>query len=715
MKKHWKLISLGVVMSLTLAIIIVNVFVVTLGQYHVLSQTDLEPHVTDLNVFTRTLQAKRGDILDRDGVAIATDSRTFNLYAILDENRMDGNKPAYVVDVQQTAEAIAPLIGMEVSDMVTLMSKDVYQTEFGLKGRNLSLSTKEAIEALNLPGIEFMNSYKRSYPLGVFSSNLIGLARYDDVQKIVKGQWGLESLYESELIGTNGSITYQQDLYGYILDGTTINETKAINGNSVYLTLDQTIQEALESAFQSTLDQIEAEDMFGAVMEIDTGKILAWGQSPSYDPNHIEQTSEQTFLNYGLQGALEPGSTFKAFTFAAAIDSSTIQVSDLFNADRFHVGTDANGKIIRSETPTRYGTITNFDRKDWGIITYEEAFIRSSNTGTAKLVTDMGKDIFYDYVQAFGFTTPVQPDRFLDTAGSIAYTYPIEVINTSFGQGVTVSVVQMLQAYSAILGDGSMIKPHFIDKIVDENNEVVYQSETEIVGNPIRPDTAKQVQNLMYGVVHNEQGSARRYNLDSVDIIAKTGTAQVVEDGKYSSENVISSVVIGFPYEDPQILIYYGYKVAMDDIFEDDVSGIKNLVHTISLMYENTNGNDVESTNQYFEIDLPQLVNHSISYALSTAKTLNISLEIIGDGVNIIDQYPKGTQSITSAQKVFLLTDGKQLTMPDMMGWTKKDVTNFWALTGIEIQSQGSGIVVDQSVTPGQRIEQSTKINVILE
>ena len=196
MKKHWKLISLGVVMSLTLAIIIVNVFVVTLGQYHVLSQTDLEPHVTDLNVFTRTLQAKRGDILDRDGVAIATDSRTFNLYAILDENRMDGNKPAYVVDVQQTAEAIAPLIGMEVSDMVTLMSKDVYQTEFGLKGRNLSLSTKEAIEALNLPGIEFMNSYKRSYPLGVFSSNLIGLARYDDVQKIVKGQWGLESLYE---------------------------------------------------------------------------------------------------------------------------------------------------------------------------------------------------------------------------------------------------------------------------------------------------------------------------------------------------------------------------------------------------------------------------------------------------------------------------------------------------------------------------------------
>ena len=221
--------------------------------------------------------------------------------------------------------------------------------------------------------------------------------------------------------------------------------------------------------------------------------------------------------------------------------------------DRFHVGTDANGKIIRSETPTRYGTITNFDRKDWGIITYEEAFIRSSNTGTAKLVTDMGKDIFYDYVQAFGFTTPVQPDRFLDTAGSIAYTYPIEVINTSFGQGVTVSVVQMLQAYSAILGDGSMIKPHFIDKIVDENNEVVYQSETEIVGNPIRPDTAKQVQNLMYGVVHNEQGSARRYNLDSVDIIAKTGTAQVVEDGKYSSENVISSVVIGFPYEDPQI------------------------------------------------------------------------------------------------------------------------------------------------------------------
>ena len=110
MKKHWKLISLGIVMLLTLTIVIVNVFVVTLGQYHVLSKTDLNPYVSDLNVFTRTLQAKRGDILDRDGVVIATDSRTFNMYAILDDSRMDGNKPAYVVDVEATAQAIAPLI-----------------------------------------------------------------------------------------------------------------------------------------------------------------------------------------------------------------------------------------------------------------------------------------------------------------------------------------------------------------------------------------------------------------------------------------------------------------------------------------------------------------------------------------------------------------------------------------------------------------------------
>lgn len=715
MKKHWKLISLGIVMLLTLTIVIVNVFVVTLGQYHVLSKTDLNPYVSDLNVFTRTLQAKRGDILDRDGVVIATDSRTFNMYAILDDSRMDGNKPAYVVDVEATAQAIAPLIQMDVSEMIALMSKDVYQTEFGTKGRNLSLSLKNEIDALNLPGIEFMNSYTRSYPLGIFSSNLIGLARYDDIEKKVKGQWGLETFYENELVGTNGSITYQQDLYGYILDGTTIDETKVVNGHNIYLTLDQTIQEALESAFVSTLEQTEATNLFGAVMEVDTGKILAWGQSPSYDPNNIETTSEQTFINYGLQGAIEPGSTFKAFTYAAGLDSSTINVNDLFDSKRFYVGVDANGKIIRSQEATRHGSVSNYEHKDWGLITYEEGFVRSSNTGTAQIVTDMGKDNFMDYIEAFGFVSPVKPDRFNDVSGAISYTYPIEVINTSFGQGITVTAIQMLQAYSAIMSDGTMVKPYFIDKIVDENNELIYQSETEVVGNPIRLDTAKTLQDLMHGVVNDDFGTAKRYKLDSVDIIAKTGTAQLVEEGRYSTENVISSVVLGFPYEDPQILIYYGYQVPMSQIFYDDVSGIKNLVHTISLMYENDNGNGVESTNQYYEIDLPQFVNHSITYSLSYAKAIDLSIEIIGDGTTVVSQLPKGNQKVSNSQKVFVLTDGDTLTMPDMTGWTQKDINNYIILTGYNIKMNGSGVVISQSITPGQKIDQTMLIDVILE
>lgn len=715
MRKYWRFLTLGIIMLLTLTIVIVNVFVVTLGQYHSLSNTSLSPYVENLNIFTKEQLAKRGDILDRDGTVIATDSYSYNLYAILDENRMNGLVPAYVVDKEQTAIQLSEIINLSKESILSLLNRDVYQTEFGTAGRNLTLEQKEAIDALALPGLAFHESFNRYYPLGVFASNLIGLARFDENLNRVTGQWGLESLYEEELAGVNGSITYQQDLHGYFLDSTTISEVKEVDGSSIYLTLDQSIQEGLEAAFTSTLSQVEATNLFGSVMEIDTGKILAWGQSPSYDPNEIKETSEATFLNYGLQGSFEPGSTFKAFTYAAAIDSGSVSMNDLYDSNIFYVGVDDNGNLMRSQKPTGYGYIRNYEFwKDYGLLTYAEGFARSHNTSTAELVVKMGDERFYDYIKAFGFLESVNPDKFNDTPGYASYYYPIEIINSSFGQGITVSMIQMLQAYSAIMSDGTMVKPHFIDKIVNEQNEVTYQSQTEVVGTPIRNTTAKHIQDLMHDVVYADEGTARRYQVEGIDLIAKTGTSQVVIDGKYSDDQVITSVILGFPYDDPKILIYYGYQVDFDNIYDADVSGIKNLVHNLSLMYEE-NDNGVESSNEYFEVEMPQFTSHNLSYALTHANQLNIHLEVIGDGQVVKKQLPEGNSKTMNYQKMFVLTDGSTIKMPDMKNWTKKDVTNFASLVGIEVEFNGSGLVNEQSIAIGTILEQSSKLLIHLQ
>lgn len=713
-KKHRKLIVLALLMLFTLAIIIANVFVVTIGQYHVLSKTNLQPYVDNLNVYTDTLQAKRGSIYDRDGNTIATDSHTFNLFAVLDTSRMDGNKPAHVVNKEETARLLAPIIEMPQEQLLDHLNRDLYQTEFGLYGRNLPLATKQAIDALELPGIEFEESFTRSYPQGVFASNLIGLARYNEHHQRVIGQWGFESTYDDVLAGINGEITYQQDIYGYILDDTTINETKSVDGNSIYLTLDETIQEALEQAFQSTTQQVDATNLFGAVMEVKSGEILAWGQSPSYNPNSIDEVSDATFINYGLQGTFEPGSTFKAFTFAAAIDSGAATMDQLTDTSRFYVGVDENGNLVRSSTPTRYGSIHNYQQRDWDQIPYYDSFARSSNTASAELLTKTGANTFYNYLMDFGFTTPVNPDNLSDVSGTINYTYPIEKINTSFGQGVSVSVIQMLQAYSAILSDGSMVKPHFVDKIVDETGSIIYQSETEVVGHPIRETTARQLQDLMHHVVYSENGTATRYQIDGIDLIGKTGTSQIVIDGSYSDDEVIASVVLGFPYEDPEIMIYYGYQVPGAVAFKDDLSGIKNLVHTLSLMYDATHSEDVVS-NDSQSVTLPTFVNHSLNYALNQAVHHDLQIEVIGNGDTIIKQLPEGNKKIVNSQKVFLLTNGDSIVMPDMTGWGKKDVINYWSLSGLETATQGSGHVVSQSIQPSEKVEPNSTIHVTLE
>lgn len=712
-----KLTILLIVFLLTLVILITNVFVVSVLGYHAYTGTNIKPQAESIHIASETLSARRGRILDASGSVIASDNQTYDLVAIVESSRKnpDGS-PAYVANKEDTATKVAPIIGMDPQEMLTVLYQEgLYQVQFGNYSRRLSLSQKEQIQALELPGLVFYESFDRSYPLGIFSSNLVGFATYDQDSQESVGHLGIESKFNDQLVGTNGKRVFQQANNGFIIDDTTIQETPAINGKDIYLTLDQGIQETLEMVISTTKDRVEGStNHFGIVMEVETGRIVGMSQDPKFKLD--DKPEDMVFTNFNLDSQIEPGSTFKAFTFAAAIDSGHYNGQELFDSSMFYVGIDENGRPYRAAGPQGFGQIKNAGYRDFGMIPYDSAFKFSSNVGTSQMLLNMGTDTFLNYMNAFKFAEPIETDRMMTSTGSINYNYPIEQLNTTFGQGVTVNPLQMVQGYSAILNDGVMVKPHFVDRIVDTfSNTVTYQSQTEVVGQPIKAETAHQVTDLMRACVADEDGFCHTYGIEGTEVIAKTGTAEMVIDGKYDESQHIHSVVLALPYDDPKVLVYFGYQADYLAGIADTKDGVKSLLKTLSLKYDQTQGVQIEAFNNLQISEVPHLINHTLDYA--NQKVANTGFEVIriGNGNQVIDQLPRSNQEILSNQRFFILTSKEGWLMPDMTNWTLKDITNFWSLTGIQVTTTGSGRVIAQDIPVGAEINLETQINVQLK
>lgn len=714
MNKRGKGLIINLLFFITLALIASNVFLVTVPGYHVYTKENLKTYTQNLNYSEDTIFARRGNIYDNDGTLLATDTQSYNLVAYLSNTRMDGKKPAYVVDKENTANELSTILDMSPKEILAYLNRNLYQTEFGTKSRNLTLNQKRAIENLKLPGIGFINSFSRAYPKGNLASNLLGLASYDEQAYKTLGKFGVELLFDAELKGENGTRVAQKDKYGYIIDQATVTIDPAIHGNDIYLTIDQTLQETLEASFKLTQRDVASEVAFGIVMEAKTGKVLAVGQSPALDlKNPIDN-----YLNYPLLTTFEPGSTMKAFSYSAYIDQGFYDETRKVPTRVFYVGSD-NGKLFQSKVPTRHGRVTNANQRDWGLRSLDESFPLSLNTVTSMMVAEMGADSYLDYLKNFGFLTPVNTNRFLDPAGTIAYKYPLEQINTSFGQAITVSALQLLQGYSAIVTDGTMVKPYFVDKIVDPSTkETIYTGSTTIVGNPIKESTAKKMQQLMRDVIAGPY-YYHNYGTENVDIIAKTGTAQVADPkGGYSKDKTLHNIVMALPAEDPQFLIFYGYitKAGVARL-NDTREAHRNIVDAITVRYLRHQQQDdkVDHNNEIREIVLPQLINHTFNYAKSKMEDLNVKLVKLGQGDQIIAQLPLGDTTMFNNETVFLKMDNQPLTMIDLTGLTRKEVTNFARLANISLTIEGEGVVKSQSIKVNQEIKENDTLHIVLK
>jgi penicillin-binding protein 2B len=547
----------------------------------------------------------------------------------------------------------------------------------------------------------------------VFASHLIGFAQYDAEKDSLVGKMGVEAIFNELLSGENGYEKYRVDKNGYrMLDGN-LEEAAAVNGATIVLTIDKGIQESLEMAFDMTINTHKAELVWGSVMEIATGRILAWGHAPSFDPNNI---NIENYSNVGMQYAYEPGSTMKTFTYAAAMDIGKYVGTDTFDSNYFRMGIE-KGLPVRTDDPGKtFAIINNYMKRTYGRVDFDFAYLLSLNTGIATLLTTvLPPSTYEEYLDKFGFFKPVNTDVYPEVEGVKNFRYPLEMITTGFGQGSSVTMLQMLQAYSAIFSDGTMVKPYFVEKVFDERtSEIIYQAQPTIVGKPIKESTALQMQALMDRTI-NDGGTSRNYQIPEVRTMGKTGTSQVAIDGQYSKDKNIYSAMTALPAENPKYMVYYAFLAPTSTKAHQETAAVQHIFRRLSLTYGlYSEDNGPTETAPVIELQLPNFINRSVLSFLTWNATMELPVTVIGNGERVINQFPEGNNTILNSQRLFVLTDGSEITMPDMTGWSRKDVTTFWLLSNKAVFIEGSGLVSSQNIEPGTILTDQSELSVIL-
>ena len=712
-RSNGKLRFLYLVLCAFALLIIGNVAVVTIGHLHLRSMTTLDDYIYSVSNVEETIFASRGSIFDANGVTVAQDTNTYDIICYLDPNRLsNGSDIAYVDNPGFTANVLAPILDMNASDIFDILTSNsnLYQVELGASGRNLSQEQVDQIKAIEgLHGIGFRNSYKRYYPYGEsFAPQLLGFAQSDNTGKLV-GKLGIESYLNDELSGTDGYHSYQQDKNGYVLPGMYEETVEAIDGYDVYLTLDTSIQEALNTCLQTTMESKNASRAWGAVVEINTGKILAWGQTPSFNPN--EPKSDDVQVNYGSQLAYEPGSVMKAVIYSAAMDLGVYNGTVSFDSSPYCY-LDSTG---RTYSGNQLGCIHNVSDLDWGNIELDYGLIYSSNVATATLLSGyVGVENYKNYLDAYHLYQNVNTDGIDEIPGYTNYGLSaVDCITATYGQGSSTTMLQLLQTYTAIFGNGEMLKPYIIDKIIDpNNNSVIYQGGRNVVSNPISESTAKQMQDLLRRVVSDTAGTCRHYEAKTVHVMGKTGTSEIPMDGTYSESDNIISCMLGFPYEDPKYMVYYAYISPETVYYNYDIKPCPDLIDRIALLEGlNVNSEDEDESNKViYKYEMPNVISNQYDNAVNKFDEIGANVIKIGDGDTVVKQYPKAGDNVYTNQRVFLLTNGSNIELPDFTDWTRKDIISYWNLTNLPITMYGYGVGYEQTIAPGTLVDGNIEI-----
>jgi len=737
---------------------------------------DMKEFASTRNTVTSVLTAERGTIFDFESNILAQNITSYTLIAYLDEGRtVDPLNPKHVVDKDYTATKLSKILGEDnYKYILERLNKNVKQVEFGSVGKNLTELTKLAIEELNLPGIDFTETVKRYYPNGDFASYIIGYAKQyekinikigdsynlynyyknffnkyenvtikvsdDDIVSVngttinaldvgnsllfirsnndllatiyvsvtdydnhntigstIIGELGIESNFEKELQGTDGYIKYQQDKYGYQIPNTKEEKLEAINGYDIYLTLDSNIQRFAENAVND-LEKYEAEWSIVSVMDAKTGAVLASATTPSYNPNNL--SSNMSYQNPLVSYIYEPGSVMKTYTYMCALETGIY---------------DGNKTYLSGSYTFKDGTkMHDWDKKGWGTLTFDQGFSYSSNTAIINIINEyLSSKKLKKCLESYGFGKTTGIELSNEAKGSLNFTYETEVMAAGFGQGISTTPIQQLQALTIVANDGVIVKPHIIDKIV--NNATGEEIKTKIVKSEklVSTKTVNKIKDLMESVISPESPTGKSYYMEGYDLIGKTGTAQIFENGAYLTgvNDYVISIGLMYPKDNPEIIIYSAIKKPSYSANTSLVNPIKELVKNISKyrgMFSEDKINNIElyKLNTYISKDT-KLIKEEL-------EKNNLNVVVIGNGSKIIKQYPTKNTKMLTNDKVFLVTNGTDYKMYNIIGWARNDILKYCEFNKLECIFNGSGYAINQSIKEGTILNNESKLEVEL-
>lgn len=723
-----------------LMILAVFLFFVFVINFAIIIGTDtkfghnLSTEASEVYKQTVTVQAKRGTIYDRNGVALAEDSTTYSIYAIISTSYVSSTGEKLYVKKSQyekVAEILNEQLGIDKHEVLSRLKQDgLFQVSFGSSGSGLSYSTKSAIETAmdkaGIKGIGFTSTPGRMYPNGIFASQFLGLTQLkenkDGTSSLV-GTSGLEASLDNILSGTDGKVTYQKDKNGNLLLGTETTVKQAVDGKDVYTTLSEPLQSYLES--QMDIFQNEAQGTYASatVVNAKTGEILATTQRPTYNAQTLDDYSEDNLKTWNTllyQNYYEPGSTMKVMTLASAIDDGVFNPNEVIST--------INGITVADTTINDWNVNEGMTSVQY--LTYAQGFAWSSNVAMTSLEQKMGKDKWLTYLSRFKFGYPTRFGMLNEDGGLLPSDNEVTVAMSSFGQGIGVTQVQMLRAFTAISNGGVMLEPQFISRIYDPNTNSSRVATSEVVGNPVSENAADQTLDYMvtvgtdpqYGTLYNKTTGQPYIQVGDYSVAVKSGTAQIAasaeDGGGYLTGNndYIYSVVAIVPSDDPEFIMYVTLQQPSEQFRAMYWQDIVNPVLERAMMIKDTlTSTAVTGTDTETKYTLKDYIGESPGDTAQELRDNLVQPVVVGSGSKI-KKMSKKVGSNLSANEQILLWTGDLETVPDMYGWTKENVEKFAKWTGIKITFKGSdsGTVTKQSVESETDIDGVKKITITL-
>jgi cell division protein FtsI (penicillin-binding protein 3) len=596
------------------------------------------------------LVPKRGTVYDSKGNELAVSIEVDSVYA-------DARK---VMDAGKTARALASILQV---DREELEKKLTSQRPFEWVQRKISSKEVEQIKALQLPGIFFLKENRRFYPNSQLAAHLVGFVGLDS-----KGLEGIEFQYDALLNGANHVWTSARDALGREITMGKIPFEKEDHYRNIVLTIDKSIQHVTEAELGRGVEQWGGKGGMAIAMDPSTGKILAIASYPTFNPNQFIQSRSKSWRNRGVSDTFEPGSLFKAFLAAAALEEQVVRPSDSFFCE--------NGSYTVYDR-----TIHDTTKHGW--LTVQQIIKFSSNIGASKVGEKMGRDRFYRYISAFGFGEKTRINLPGEGKGIVhhpRYWPPVALDTISFGQGISVTGIQLVTALAAIANGGFLMKPYVIEKIIDEKGKEVQSFKPEVVRKVISEETAKKVTGLLKATTE-KGGTGEGAVPTGYDVAGKTGTAQKADAllGGYSQDRYTSGFMGFAPSDEPKLVLLvvidepqgsnYGGMVAAP-IFKaimEKVLPYLNAVPRGTIVVKN----EVDSTPQKAVwvsepiidevkvgkgagiIVMPDLTGLSMRNALSRMEGKGLIIKVSGNG-KVVEQIPRPGVVIEKGDICFL-------------------------------------------------------------